>query len=1701
MTDIINSSGKDAIKGGKFFGSSLTPNGTFENIPKVVKISDERKEDSKPNIILTLEKLKENLNQHTGLSPERDDSNTFADSSVNKFLRKYTQLLIDHEDIRNTIFFGSSYNEMSYQIKYLSESYPFKAYIASIINFNIDDNFDNNTKELTLTTKGGNSIIYFDTDEDVVFNNPLNFVNDGGREWTTNYDIVNSKKERFPIISFGAPNSCRINNVQTYHNENDPASAYYILNISTNYNIKENDLIYFYEKGDVSNKLGVGEIKNIDTSYPIYGNESISIRIKFENISSFANLDILKSKTEGVFESSSVKFLATKIYESGGFWYIDLEDGTTNLQDYFHSFPNTFPNNAYVKLNKEYQITDVTREKRSYVKTVVYAKILNISHTVSGKVTVKLQTPSGNEFIKDDSFINYSNGDLIDIDNSENGGYPFEINIDEQPFVDGVDEEEEKQLLNLEGYFVTLPSNIIRIETRGRVSSADLISHNGGYTLINNLGQNMQEERSGFIISPSLKEIVNFEANLTGLQKALLNILNPTPWPREVITKNIITEGADFQLWVQNPSNMIKNGFEFDESFYTDGPLSKNLDLIGHITLDESETNQLLRRAIPSEWIDELEDGIDNTLFVRYIMLAGKLFDSIKNYIDFIKYTHTLNYTEYNQLSPKFYKEYADHYGLSLFKDEDEDLFSSLIFDTLNEKSTLYIEQEGIVNGIKLKEIVQKRQKHLLVNLLYIYSKKGTVACLETLFNLLGTPDGLAVINEQEYLWDSEEKYGYKRNNNEKVNVPDVKYVIDESKLINPGNISDGVNKPYHYKPIYSQENVYNLREAAINLDPLESISKDIYKYMQTKKPYAYFKKGSFVNLQPIDRNSTEPRYYGLPLTLFGKFSGIGVNYRIDKSSPNNLSTSKFLLCGLFRLGTSATWVDYNYLTSGSIVNIEEVDNEIVITHNSLENLNEGTTITLKGLEGSDPDLNGSWVIKTVVSDTQFAIMNINNEVPIITETFTPNDSKTLNAYKNIVPLEEYQSYQIPLLKDYSLEEIYEQIDINSSFNPNRFPGEGPFLPAKEYVIASLEGRDLVIRLKAGPYFEHNRVAICENVFKNDDLIHNFKLTYRLKGVEVFVDYKFFSFVPWRELKFPPELNNNLNVENYGSSIYPKNEILNCDPLPLLESDISNTSDLEWWDMFTGMPVNIDMYINKVAVYEKTYITQPDVEAIGKTNQLNHDVEKWYFDFENQEKDDEGNYKTDIVNVTSRYNRASPSIWTVDESLPDDEKEVLYEKFSAINNFFIQNFEDVKLSTVDRSSSYIGDSSFNSFLNPIFLEKTLNSIQAFGESEYMKSIIKETGWSPTIHKDYNYFGYKEVLDNYYTFSSKVLEYAELLTYSKTTRKKFLGVVKQFIPIVINISSFNLLYKFFISKYRYERTNYYANCGTYLEANPEASFKVLNVNPPSAVPEFERTPYNEIKLSVWLNGTMKIKRVTDSYQLVVSGDRTSFYPAGKPLSISGIKGIKNINIKTKVENSSFENGETIITLDSNDVSEMSGVYFSEGWVVSRVYFNGRERALASQTLSPTIGRYYVVQYLTTLINGSAESFFKVTNDINTIKVSIEGEDNNGQNRLETFNNFMLANGLETESNTYFLDFSLEQYGEELPWDDVVGKVKSFSMSKKPISCSDDIIVSYNKVELNEINGKYIYYGTENGIDIYIYNKEEISNGVQPPFYIN
>ncbi len=1296
--------GKDIIKGGIFFGSNLTPSGSFENIPQVV-------EDSQLNasheikISASLALIKEQL-QYNAKLKNSSSIDVLSEESINTFLSNYVQLLIDYRDLRNLVFFGSSYVELKYQIDYLVENYPYKSYISR------------------LTTDPSFEIIYLGSQTEIIFKHSdilqvANYYYDvsGNTKWPE-FELVDSNNIRYPILNFSNAISAEIFNVT-----------------GTNpYNI--------------SFRRTIGSTD--------YGIETLE-----------SGMEFYLTDSNGVLKGTGV---------------------ISNITQ--HALPTPY---------------------------------------TSVDITVTFE-PAFSSIIATD--------------------------------------------------LVVLPPTVCSFLINGIYSINNLVPWQKTQT----------ELYKGFIVSPRLQTLIDFEVSLDGIKKMLIDPLNPTPWPRELVTNNLTISGTSYENWLEDPNNLLLN-YNADIDGYVSNP-DLETNIVSALTLDEEQTNQLLTRAIPHRLVDELND-IDDRYFTRFVWLAAKMFDTIKVYIDFLKYTHTLNLTPYNQLSPEFYQLYAEHYGFDLFDEDNINFTQTLIF---TEPGLAYDNQtnptyDNELSSKTLKQLIYERQKRLLIHLIYLYQKKGSIQCIEYLTNLLGSPKGLVILEE----FAIDKNIGMRITDNIKIHIPTYEYIVDPEYTTNP-------NYPV-YKLKLSNETTENLREIDINIDILGAILESILDFGRTIYPYGLFTEKTFANLQNPDE-----AYYFLPLNFPDKFCGMTIGYNIPKDGlkygwcDNNGEVS-FNLTSLYKvapivygihinnivtsdaLGSPVTdlYIDkktgYNPTTidisdaveiipngTYTVVSVTETSNQMIvridfnsvsaiylnvgyIVHNqpmilpaTFKNNYKIPPIFLDYLDEQNNSLKDQLIVyqcagSFIVEDSLDLVSRNGQNVEIlIYDAFGGGTMIGASVWDNTLTLEQnlilltddvnkktssnnFYAFLNKITNGYLITIVFDitsiippqpssiNVETNLSTDVDITPQAvimSTYVPASEtsdYIIARLEGQDLVVRLKlvdetTGVTVQ--RVAIYEDIFFNDGLNHLLKLIYRPEGVEVYHDLKFQGLARWQEIPIyvPPA--------GWTARQFPKSLIqyLNIVPLP---ATLSSDPDAlpAWWDLFIGYPKGIEMYVSKASIFEMKYITEADVLETGP-DVSNQEVEKWAFNFTDQ-KQINGVYYSDFIHIQSTFRAPYPLQEWIDPTLPQDLADFFAVHYTQVN-LISKNFNDSKVQFLQSIADF--------FIIPA------------DEIYNIDTLFKYNAWSPTLHTDYTYYNFDKVYDNYYTFAQQVLNYINLNSFVELIEDKFKPLIQQFIPIVINLNSFGKLLRNNTAKIRYPYAHY--NCyGHYEESKALASFRITN----------------------------------------------------------------------------------------------------------------------------------------------------------------------------------------------------------------------------------------------------------------------------------
>ena len=269
---------------------------------------------------------------------------------------------------------------------------------------------------------------------------------------------------------------------------------------------------------------------------------------------------------------------------------------------------------------------------------------------------------------------------------------------------------------------------------------------------------------------------------------------------------------------------------------------------------DEAKTNILIKTVIPENY---LELDSQQQIYASLTQTYAHQFDEIKRYIDGIAYAHTITYNKNENVPDKFIKKLSTLLGWKLSDKFNElDLFEYLAGDADGE-------------GNSYSHFNLEIWRRILININWLYKKKGTRDALQFIFKLIGAPDCLLKLDEfvyqitpTEYISDTnaQEDGTIKINENGYINYQNSLYIFQEG---GPGR-GDGNRYIDQWKPefnpilqvdntkivigdesVFGSQNIVNTKEISIGLDPAQAIECDVFDfYMQSGTCWVW---GSFV--------------------------------------------------------------------------------------------------------------------------------------------------------------------------------------------------------------------------------------------------------------------------------------------------------------------------------------------------------------------------------------------------------------------------------------------------------------------------------------------------------------------------------------------------------------------------------------------------------------------------------------------------------------------------------------------------------------------------------------------------------------------------------------------------------------------------------------------------------------------------------------
>ncbi len=880
----------------------------------------------------------------------------------------------------------------------------------------------------------------------------------------------------------------------------------------------------------------------------------------------------------------------------------------------------------------------------------------------------------------------------------------------------------------------------IRFVVQGNIPIANLLQYTEGADIF-----------YGLQLKRNKQYYFDFENKLTDLQKRLLNKTIAKPWPRQPITNNILFQGALFEEWITDAGN-FQSSFNYEDDGFGsyNNELALELSITGALYLDEEWTNQLLRKTVPHYLIDELRDS--EGLFKRFILMMAWFWDQIRLYINFLTYNHHLNYTQYNQLTYKFYDLYSKHFGFNLFEEDNIEL-SRLLLRT--EPGLIYqnnlAEFSDDENRKTLYILQKEKQKRLLINLLFLYKKKGTLDGLNKLINLLGVPKGLVITNEYYLDFVNKDEYGVpldnnkqKKINNDKVFSKKILWTKNYDSLKNKSNIDTIENNPFFYDIKSREEFNINLRELDLLTSPQDALLSDI-EYLSNKKyDFVEMQPGSFFNLQNLKET-----YYMLPLSIPDKYIHFSVNFLLEKESA--LKNNRVDLCSLF-LSTAISPGTTPILPKGNQYNYF-IERFGYYNMASFDLVTSTQNDIIEIVCGSDSIFNDILPSDFLESNAKY----ISNKINIENKDY----KSTAEGNRIFIFSKKLSLNSITLLVNFNPGNIDTSI-----LNIEDFTNTLSILQ-NDFIICRIENSKLVFRMKMHGDFSSSffdTVSISKHMVLDDGLLHNYKFLFRPSGIEIYRDLKFVELIPYRDAL---SANSAASIPQYDSRITPLNEIEDCTIIESLNSLYKrpdNINEIKYWDLFIGDPRNIKIWFNKVGIFEDREINQESDLEYNQSNNDNFNSEGYLF-------------KPNIINknfdayFSSKYPLINGE--NLIHYLPFDNNN----KISKLNLIPYQNIE-----------------------KEILFEK---KIQSFFENTQDKNKFPNYAWVKDLHLREEYSILKNIIDNYFEFNTNVIYYENLLPIIDLIERKFKLTAQQFIPVVINTNKFAQLIQSEVpDKYRY-----------------------------------------------------------------------------------------------------------------------------------------------------------------------------------------------------------------------------------------------------------------------------------------------------------
>lgn len=250
--------------------------------------------------------------------------------------------------------------------------------------------------------------------------------------------------------------------------------------------------------------------------------------------------------------------------------------------------------------------------------------------------------------------------------------------------------------------------------------------------------------------------------------------------------------------------------------------------------IDEAKTNILIKTVIPENFLDNDSEG---QVYRKTVQAYAHEFDQIKHFIDGIAFAHSLEYSGENSVPKKFMNKLSNLLGWKLSDSFNEvDLFEYLAGDSDGE-------------GNSYSHFNIEIWRRILININWLYKKKGTRDALTFIFKLLGVPNCLIEFQEFVYKINQVTSSGStKINENGFIDYDSSSYIFQESGIgrgngenyinqwkpeFSPEKQEDNVKSVVGNTSMYGSENIINTKQLNISISPARGIECDVFAFYQ----------------------------------------------------------------------------------------------------------------------------------------------------------------------------------------------------------------------------------------------------------------------------------------------------------------------------------------------------------------------------------------------------------------------------------------------------------------------------------------------------------------------------------------------------------------------------------------------------------------------------------------------------------------------------------------------------------------------------------------------------------------------------------------------------------------------------------------------------------------------------------------------------